>query len=255
MNIAFINPIRYRGYYYDSETGLYYLKSRYYDPETGRFINADGYASTGQGVLGNNMFAYCNNNPVMYSDPSGCGLISNLIKRVIKFIKYAKDHYEPYKSADEAARAFSEEVYSSSLYIRHEYGTEIYSRTVSGVTTYNYNPPHAGEPHSVDVNSSSPEGTTIVAAAHTHLFGNTFSEPDKSVAMFLNINTYVVGPNLELQRYNVSSGSITSLGVISPTTLTDAQRDSLVANFEVSWDEHIMIGCEYGCFNITWPTP
>ena len=150
---------------------------------------------------------------------------------------------------------FSKEVYSSSSYIRHEYGTEIYSRTVNGVTTYNYNPPHAGEPHSVDVNSSSPEGTTIVASAHTHLFGNTFSEQDKSVAMFLNINNYVVGPNLELQRYNVSSGSITNLGVISPTPLTDAQRDSLVANFEVSWDEHIMIGCEYRCFNITWPTP
>ena len=35
------NPFRYRGYYYDSETGFYYLNSRYYDPETGRFINAD----------------------------------------------------------------------------------------------------------------------------------------------------------------------------------------------------------------------
>ena len=39
--LADINPIRYRGYYYDTETGLYYLQSRYYDPETGRFINAD----------------------------------------------------------------------------------------------------------------------------------------------------------------------------------------------------------------------
>jgi len=66
-----VNPFRYRGYYYDTETGLYYLNSRYYDAEVGRFINADGYASTGQGILGNNMFAYCNNNPIMYSDPNG----------------------------------------------------------------------------------------------------------------------------------------------------------------------------------------
>ena len=51
--------------------GLYYLKSRYYDPETGRFINADGYISTGQGLTGYNMFAYCNNNPVIYTDNSG----------------------------------------------------------------------------------------------------------------------------------------------------------------------------------------
>ena len=57
------NPIRYRGYYYDAETGFYYVSSRYYDPEVGRFINADGYISTGQGVTSYNMFAYCKNNP------------------------------------------------------------------------------------------------------------------------------------------------------------------------------------------------
>ena len=65
------NPFRYRGYYYDAETELYYLNSRYYDPEVGRFINADGYVSTGQGVLGNNMFAYCGNNPVNLFDEYG----------------------------------------------------------------------------------------------------------------------------------------------------------------------------------------
>ena len=65
------NPIRYRGYYYDDETGFYLTGTRYYDPEIGRFINADGYVSTGQGVLGNNMFAYCLNNPVNMSDPTG----------------------------------------------------------------------------------------------------------------------------------------------------------------------------------------
>ena len=65
------NPLRYRGYVYDTETTLYYLQSRYYDPSIGRFINADAFASTGQGILGNNMFAYCNNNPVMFADESG----------------------------------------------------------------------------------------------------------------------------------------------------------------------------------------
>ena len=71
INIGTINPIRYRGYYYDNETGFYYLQSRYYDPNICRFINADGYVSTGQGVLGYNMFAYCNNNPVNYLDIDG----------------------------------------------------------------------------------------------------------------------------------------------------------------------------------------
>lgn len=82
LEVAEANPLRYRGYYYDSETGFYYLQSRYYDPEIGRFINADSYASTdATGLLSTNMFAYCENNPVNRSDPSGeaFGTISGLI--------------------------------------------------------------------------------------------------------------------------------------------------------------------------------
>ena len=69
--MATTNPLRYRGYYYDSESSMYYLQSRYYDPTIGRFINADGYASTGQGIIGSNMFAYCLNNPVNRIDATG----------------------------------------------------------------------------------------------------------------------------------------------------------------------------------------
>ena len=65
------NPFRYRGYVYDPDTGLYYLQTRYYDPEVGRFINADIYVSTGQGVLGNNMYLYCGNNPIVRADDEG----------------------------------------------------------------------------------------------------------------------------------------------------------------------------------------
>ena len=70
-NLAEVNPLRYRGYYYDNETGFYYLQSRYYDPQNRRFMNADSYQSTGQGFIGTNMFAYCNNSPVDLYDPSG----------------------------------------------------------------------------------------------------------------------------------------------------------------------------------------
>ena len=70
--LAEINPLRYRGYYYDSETGFYYLQSRYYDPENHRFINADSYASTDSSdAIACNMFAYCGNNPVLNLDPTG----------------------------------------------------------------------------------------------------------------------------------------------------------------------------------------
>ncbi|MBS1420077.1 MAG: RHS repeat-associated core domain-containing protein [Oscillospiraceae bacterium] len=69
--MAEINPLRYRGYYYDTELGMYYLKSRYYDPFVCRFINADSTVSTGQDFSGNNMFAYCGNNPVARGDSEG----------------------------------------------------------------------------------------------------------------------------------------------------------------------------------------
>ena len=74
------NPFRYRGYYYDNETGFYYLNSRYYDPSVGRFLNADGYINGNGDILGFNMFAYCSNNPVNTFDPLGQWYIKDGIK-------------------------------------------------------------------------------------------------------------------------------------------------------------------------------
>lgn len=70
-NIAIINPIRYRNYYFDSETGLYYLQSRYYNPTIGRFLNADIYFEMDSTAFGPNLYTYCANNPVMYVDSNG----------------------------------------------------------------------------------------------------------------------------------------------------------------------------------------
>ena len=65
------NPFRYRGYYYDTESCFYYLNSRYYDAKVCRFVNADSQFSTGQGLIENNMYAYCGNNPVNRFDSTG----------------------------------------------------------------------------------------------------------------------------------------------------------------------------------------
>ena len=80
--IAFINPFRYRSYYYDFETNLYYLNSRYYDPQIGRFINADDISILSEGkdfFNGLNLYAYCGNNPVIYYDPNGKFLIAIIL--------------------------------------------------------------------------------------------------------------------------------------------------------------------------------
>ena len=73
-NITETNPIRYRGYYYDTETRLYYVNSRYYDPAVKRFLNSDDEllsATSTQTVTNKNFFAYCDNNPITRADSEG----------------------------------------------------------------------------------------------------------------------------------------------------------------------------------------
>ena len=80
------NPFRYRGYFYDAETGLYYLQSRYYSPKIGRFACADGVTDGGAGLLGYNLFSYGANNPMNVSDESGHWIIKDAIKWIVKKI-------------------------------------------------------------------------------------------------------------------------------------------------------------------------
>ena len=87
-SILYNNPFRYRGYYYDTETGLYYLQSRYYNPQWGRFLNADSIMSGVNGSLdGFNLFVYCFNNPVNMED--GNGNWPNWIKKAIAVVAIA----------------------------------------------------------------------------------------------------------------------------------------------------------------------
>ena len=99
-----INPFLYRGYYYDWETGLYYLQSRYYDPELGRFLNADEaeFVTIDSKPTTTNLFCYCENNPINNTDAFGniaarivsaiaCGILSALTDAVCQmFINYLK---------------------------------------------------------------------------------------------------------------------------------------------------------------------
>ena len=78
--IAEINPLRYRGYYYDTETGYYYLQSRYYNPEWGRFLSPDAFSYIDNStLLGCNAYVYCINNPIMYIDPMGTSVLGGVL--------------------------------------------------------------------------------------------------------------------------------------------------------------------------------
>ena len=100
-HIGNLNPFRYRGYYYDTESGFYYLMSRYYDPVTHRFVNADGYFQSGQDILDANMSAYCRNNPVNCYDPTGtkCSkhdpyYVSNCFTCNPDYLKFEQDNID-----------------------------------------------------------------------------------------------------------------------------------------------------------------
>ncbi len=105
-HIGNINPFRYRSYYYDGETGLYYLNSRYYNSETGRFVNADSSLIQSNTLLGNNLFAYAYNNPVNYVDETGHGPIKWLAKQAWKLVA---------KVIDVVGMKISAEMLSNSL--------------------------------------------------------------------------------------------------------------------------------------------
>ena len=102
-SMASINPLRYRGYYFDNDTGLYYLKSRYYDPQIARFVNADSQISTYASGL--NLFAYCGNNPVSRIDSNGHSWkdIANWFSSTWNKIK---------KTAEEIVNTVNKKVYS-----------------------------------------------------------------------------------------------------------------------------------------------
>ncbi len=165
-----------------------------------------------------------------------------------------------YVSADLAAMAFATEIYAASLYIRHEFSTEIYKVTEAGKTLYYYTEPAAGSPHSssgINMNRV-PEYGTAVAYSHTHPNSNSFSGADIDYADYYSIDAYFNGPNVNVNKYDQSTGDYPIfVGTITPDPLTEDEKRALEEEFHDSWYNHIVDGeCENGfnCANIAWPT-
>ena len=109
---AIRNPFKYRGYYYDNDTGWYYLQTRYYNPIWGRFINADGeFSEVGGDILGYNLFAYCFNNPINMGDPIGAW--PQWIKNAVKWV--ASDVIMPLVDSAQKALSKIDLTYSTGI--------------------------------------------------------------------------------------------------------------------------------------------
>ena len=217
-NIGTLNPFRYRGYYYDNESGLYYLNNRYYDPIIGRFVNADSQINGDLGVLGGNQYAYCLNNPSNKIDLSGY---------------YPGDLFP---TMDAAARDFGMVYRHMSLEEDREYASSIYEVKVEPIfvvshkikwvmpfdavyeypiylftdTFYSYTKPNAGthdtskEPHVWFKKK--------VGYVHTHTYDpklnmNNFSLADKNID--IDQVAYLVTPTGHLLRYQPGFCSVT----------------------------------------------
>ena len=227
------NPLRYRSYVYDTETGLYYVSSRYYDPEIGRWINADSQLNTSLGMLGLNQFSYCLNNPVNSVDYSG------------------SKPGDLFDTMDDAARDFAEYINAKSISDNREYASYIYTRTVIEtrtityvnpsvlsnnplmwlwniifrgsftrtvttkvkVTKYTYREPKRGTADSVTIPINWFGLHTVVGHLHTHAaydpayMNDIFSENDKRNAKRQGVLSYVATPLGIMRKYDPKTGT------------------------------------------------
>lgn len=240
-----LNPMRYRGYYFDVETGFYLLHSRYYDPKTGRFINTDEpeileYAEWNDTKQGINLFSYCFNNPVNYSD----------------FLGYWPG--DLFTSSKEAVKNFAYCNYNDSLYIRMEISSTLYMITKNGKDYYSYTTYTVGNPHScqpLDGISLIPNGGWMIGGIHTHPNSNNFSDADKNWAHKYGM-IYVVTPNRCIRVYHDTRSGYKDELVYSQISLSSLATDvkkHLVNGYRTRWNDHISTQCGFGCNNMRWP--
>ena len=209
------------GTYYDVETGLYYLQSRYYNPEWGRFISADGYISTGQGILGYNMFAYCGNNPpnkVDYSGNKPGDLFDTMDLAAIDAAEYLgalswEDGWE-YATAIYSVKS-PVKTYSK---VTKTYRFLWWTRTTTFVKVkvtvkmqYTYKAVRTDEKNNNVTIPKAPLFKKRLAGLHTHPMGSgggvtRFSERDIEWSREHGIPLYVHGPNGELRKYDPATG-------------------------------------------------
>lgn len=142
--ISELNPFRYRSYYYDSDIEMYYLQSRYYDPEVGRFINCDdvNYIGITGSEVSYNPFAYCENDPVNDSDPSGHKVVKSTARTYNVYVYYY-DNVGKYGHIDISLDGTNIYSYGSYLNISED-GKNLSETPTGAFKTYKYNSKYGG---------------------------------------------------------------------------------------------------------------
>lgn len=152
-HIGKINPIRYRSYYYDEETGLYYLNNRYYNPKWGRFISPDVILGSNQDIISCNLYAYVSNNPINNYDNNGTSLksifkkvksvVNKVVKKVAKVVSSITSKNKNKKATKKTTKKNNNNLpnYSAELNkVLHQNALEAnyYSRTLSQAAALDY---------------------------------------------------------------------------------------------------------------------
>jgi len=235
--LAGANPIRYRGYYYDSEIGSYYLQTRYYSTKWKRFWNADALFIAGNPLTASNMYAYCNGNPVMFVDPSGMAVDPfSMMWTVIfnpeffvKLIMIAIDQYigvlldygnnnNLFISLDDALLDFAMEYNPITIKEGREYATFIYEEVVNingmDVTMYGYVKPNRGGKDWVIPPYNWFWAKKRVAFVHTHAYlpgyGNeVLSDADLRKAARYGVPMFLVSPKGIIYTHDQAGNTVT----------------------------------------------
>jgi RHS repeat-associated protein len=232
-SIGALNPFRYRGYYYDTETGFYYLNSRYYDPSVGRFLNADSVIYNSKGVLGSNLFAYCLNNPINKVDHNG-NKPGDLFYSIDEAAKDSALYMHKSGTFDNdweyTATIYSVKVNEirfniipiggyvlkfsreTGFSINYEIISYIYEPYTVKVTMYTYKAIYTDRNSSAVTGHAPPIYRTGVAVVHSHPYSSVhnvehFSLEDVIAAEKHGVPYYLYTPSGTLRRYDPRDGS------------------------------------------------
>ncbi len=260
------NPYRYCGEYTDSETGLIYLRNRYYSPQIGRFIGEDPYWNPANMIYGDNgtegfpdfaaimqssnLYAYCGNNPLRYTDSTG--LVAG----------------EPFDTLEELAADWAWNYYGTIYYTKIEQVSAIYEIEESGRRYYVYTEAVVGGPHTVDpilAEMQVPSGATIHGVIHGHPMGEGLSTADMNYTKGKN-NTKTIYAvyfqkstgNTNVVRYKQNMSKPKDFVEDVPISEPSKERKEYLKNNEklkTIWFKHATTKCSHGynCKPDDWP--